>query len=340
MPNVPLQNLDEQQLKDLRVKTFQEFEDAKANNNPAAQAAAKQMLDAIDDALDDLSIVDLQTLANNLTQLQKKLDEAKKKTSVFGGGFGGGGGPSSQGDAAGGAGTSGTGAAAGGAGTSGAGTTSGTGPATPSGSQTVAGIDCALDCRKTAAAISAAKFQFVGRYYRTAKSKFPALSGDEARALSTAGLMVVALWESASDKIAHFSHSTGVDEGTSAFRQALLVGQPSGTPIYFAVDNDFNAQEIAGPIRDYFRGIADGFAAIANQTASYAIGVYGSGLVCSTLTQQGLAKFSWLAMSTKWSGFKTFKDWNIKQGEQTVDLGFDYDSDVAKPGFGAFRITA
>jgi hypothetical protein len=229
----------------------------------------------------------------------------------------------------------------------GAGAGTGTGAATGAGGSTGAagstaandgGIDCALDCSKLATDIAGHGLQFVARYYR-GKSKFPALTAKEAVALSSANMKIVTVWESRSDVIGHFSHSTGVDEGTSAYRQALVVGQPPNTPIYFAVDADFDSEEIAGPITDYFRGIADGFNAIGQQSPVYAIGVYGSGLVCSSLLAHGLARFSWLAMSTGWRGSKTFNDWNIKQGKPTINLGIDHDADQGRPGYGGFRVT-
>lgn len=223
------------------------------------------------------------------------------------------------------AGASGTGAGSvGSAGTTGSGST-------------VSGIDCALDCQDKAVKIKKAGFTFVCRYYRNAASHYPPLTAQEAAALSAAGLSVVSVWESASDKIGHFSFTSGVNEATSAYHQALLVGQPKSTPIYFAVDADFDEQEIAGPVRDYFRGIASGFDAISHHAPIYEIGVYGSGLTCGVLTDQGLAKYAWLAMSTGWRGSKTFSRWNIKQSGKTVNLDVDYDSDVAKPGFGGFQ---
>jgi Domain of unknown function (DUF1906) len=250
---------------------------------------------------------------------------------------GGGGGAPAQGGGA----TGGQGGGASGGGTPGAGGQTGTGGSTGgtagSSSANERGIDCALDCTKLAKTISGNGLQFVIRYYR-GKSKYPSLSADEAAALSSANLKIVTIWESASDNISHFSHSTGVDEGTSAYRQALVVGQPPNTPIYFAVDADFSSEEIAGPVTDYFRGIADGFNAIGQQSPVYVIGVYGSGLTCSTLLAHGLARFSWLAMSTGWRGSKTFNDWNIKQSDPTIDLGLDHDADVARPGYGGFRV--
>jgi hypothetical protein len=200
------------------------------------------------------------------------------------------------------------------------------------------GIDSAKDCTKLTEAIKNAGVEFVGRYYRNASSKYPALSAKEALAISRGGLNIVALWEGASDKIQHFSYSRGVDEGTSAYQQALVAGQGRNTPIYFAVDFDANTAEVAGPVFDYFKGIVDGFNTIATGSPAYRIGVYGSGLVCSWLQNHGMVSHCWLAMSTGWSGFNTFANWNIKQGPNLPTLSFDHDSDSGRPNYGGFRV--
>jgi N-acetylglucosamine kinase-like BadF-type ATPase len=77
--------LDEEGLKLRRVQAVQERKDAKAKGNDAAVAAATQIIEEIDDALDDLAIVQLQELATRLKELQAKLDEAKKKATLLGG---------------------------------------------------------------------------------------------------------------------------------------------------------------------------------------------------------------------------------------------------------------
>jgi hypothetical protein len=199
------------------------------------------------------------------------------------------------------------------------------------------GIDCALDCTKKAAWIKANGSEFVGRYYRNAASKWAPLTVEEARTLSTAGLVVVALWESKSDVLEHFSYTTGVDEGTSAYKQAMNVGQPARSPIYFAVDFDCPISGIAGAINDYFRGVAHGFDAISSNNSAYDIGVYGSGNVCGWLLAHQRTKYSWLAQSKGWGGYKTFANWNIKQGP-TKSKPFDHDTDEAKESYGAFVV--
>jgi hypothetical protein len=195
------------------------------------------------------------------------------------------------------------------------------------------GVDCALDCTKTNW-LKAAGVEFVGRYYRKAVSRWTPLAREEGKTLSEGGLVIVALWESKSDVLEHFSYAAGVDEGTSAYRQAMNAGQPAKTPIYFAVDFDCPIAGIAGAANDYFRGIAHGFDAIG---PSYEIGVYGSGNVCGRLLSHRRVGYTWLAQSRGRGGFQTFNRWNIKQGP-SQNKPFDHDTDDAKGGYGGFVV--
>lgn len=197
------------------------------------------------------------------------------------------------------------------------------------------GIDCATDCSKRVAAIKATGAAFVGRYYRLPHSKWDPLTAAEAQALSKGDLKIVALWESSSDALDHFSFSSGVDEGTSAYRQAMGAGQQPRTPIYFAVDFDCSDSGIAGAVNDYFRGVAAGFATIGAGNPAYDIGIYGSGNTCGWLLTHGRVTSTWMALSTGWGGFKTFKDWNIKQ-LATVKAPFDHDTDEATANYGGW----
>ena len=199
------------------------------------------------------------------------------------------------------------------------------------------GFDTTANCAGVAAQLKAAGYDFVGRYYAHTGSK--RLSAAEAKAVSGAGLQLVTVWEAAPTTTRYFSRARGIDEGTSAYHAALLVGQPAGSAIYFAVDYDAPQAAIAGAIADYFRGIGDGFAAIAGNTApAYRIGVYGSGASCSAMIGHGLARLSWLAQSTGWSGYGTYSGWNIKQGAETTLLGLAVDPDEGVEDFGAFLV--
>jgi hypothetical protein len=208
----------------------------------------------------------------------------------------------------------------------------------------VLGIDCALDCTRFAASIRSAGVDMIGRYYRWPRSRYRALDFAEASTLSAAGLSIIALWEWTSDRISNFSYLDGFDQGTSAYRQAMRAQQTVNTPIYFAVDADFDHNQISGPISDYFIGVKDAFDQMGRGQSAYLIGVYGSGLTCSWLLAHGRAARSWLACSRGWRGYG-FDGWDVKQG--TEDLGIaslkpgvngDYDSDETKPSAGGFRL--
>jgi hypothetical protein len=207
------------------------------------------------------------------------------------------------------------------------------------------GMDCAKDCTNFAAAIKNAGVSFVGRYYRWPASSYKPLTYKEALALSTAGLFVVALWEWASDKITNFSYHDGFDQGSSAYKQAMDAHQPANTPVYFAVDSDFSPNQIAGPINDYFQGVADAFKAMGKGQSAYTIGVYGSGRTCGWLLNHSKVGCSWLAVSRKWSGHDTFTNWDVSQAADDLKIAGlkpgekgDYDSDSAKSSYGGFKI--
>ncbi len=201
-----------------------------------------------------------------------------------------------------------------------------------------AGIDTPTDAGRVISDIQNAKLDFVVRYYRNPTSRWPSLSQSEARLLSAAGLQIAVVWESASTDVSYFSRLSGVDDATSAYHQAHALGQPAGSAIYFAVDFDATAQQIVGPVDEYFRGISSGFAAAGGDSPDYRVGVYGSGAVCQSLISAGLAEYSWLAMSTGWAGYRTFAGWNIKQGKALPSLRFDHDSDQAAADYGGFQV--
>jgi len=206
------------------------------------------------------------------------------------------------------------------------------------------GLDMSGDCRPFLPAIAASPVKIIGRYYRSTASSLTPLTFDEAVAISQADLSILALWEWTSDEIGNFSSANGKDQGTSAYNQARNTHQPAGTPIYFAVDGDFSAAQIAGPIADYFTGVAQAFDLMGDGTSVYQIGVYGSGLCCSWLLDHQLATYTWLAGSTGWQQ-PGFANWDVKQGFDDFNIAGlkagangDYDTDLATDSAGAFQV--
>ena len=197
------------------------------------------------------------------------------------------------------------------------------------------GIDLATDSSDVLNELKSSRVDFVARYYRNSDSRWPALSPTEAQRLSSSGIKIVAVWEAHSRDPAYFSYSQGYRDATIAYGEARAIGQPAGSAIYFAVDS--NAQWLF-PIDQYFRGIAAGLAAANGGQADYAVGVYGSGLVCDALKRSGLARYCWLSNAFAWDGSTGYEDWNIRQGSRLPELSFNQDSDEARNEYGAFRV--
>jgi len=187
------------------------------------------------------------------------------------------------------------------------------------------GIDASTDCSPIAGTLAAAGLNFVGRYYANSGRK--RLGASEYQVLRTVGLKVVAVWEDGRPtSAAYFSYAKGVDDGSSAYHDALSIGQPVGTPIYFAIDYDATDADLGGVINDYLKGIAVGLKSAANGSDDHPIGVYGSGATCRFAILRKLASYTWLAMSSGWRGFD-FADWNVKQSEGETFGNTETDSD-------------
>jgi hypothetical protein len=197
------------------------------------------------------------------------------------------------------------------------------------------GVDLATDSSDVLNELKSNHVDFVARYYRNPDSRWPPLSPSEAQRLSASGIKIVAVWEAHSRNPAYFSYPQGFSDATMAYGEARAIGQPAGSAIYFAVD--FNAQWLF-PIDQYFRGIAAGLGAANGGHPGYAVGVYGSGLVCDALKRSGLARYCWLSNAFAWDGSTEYEAWNIRQGARSPELSFNQDWNEARDEYGAFRV--
>jgi len=201
------------------------------------------------------------------------------------------------------------------------------------------GLDASHECSNVATKIRQAGLGFVGRYY--SHSAWKNLSAGEAQILCSAGLKLVAVWESAGDSYGFFSRTQGLDDVTSACSMATKIGQPPGTPIYFAVDFDASAQQVSAAIHDYFLGLQAGMALVSQGNGGYyKIGAYGSGFVCDWLYTRQLVSHTWLACSSGWTGSQNYSGWSIKQStpSDNLGLGFSVDPDEALGDYGGFSV--
>jgi LysM repeat protein len=208
----------------------------------------------------------------------------------------------------------------------------------PVSGQLMKGLDAAVNLTTQATCLKTHGFDFAIRYYNIKNSKnLPEkrLTLREAQALVRAGLQIGAVFE---EGISHnsFNHATGVAHAGVAHDLATnKIGQPAGSAIYFAVDFDATPAEVATKIKPYFEGIRDGLAGADGGTARYEVGVYGSGLVCGSLLDSGLATLTWLSQSTGFPGSKQFakdKRYNLIQFLPKTVCGIDLDPDETNPG--------
>lgn len=187
------------------------------------------------------------------------------------------------------------------------------------------------------------------RYYNFSNSrKLPEkrLELAEAQTIASHGIQIAAIFQQRQNQVADFSEQKGLAAGRRAYRHAQdNINQPPGSGIYFAVDFDASSTEIEKNIAPYFEGIRRAFSEESGGNPDYRIGTYGSGLVCTTLTQKGLIELTWLAMSRGFRGTReALREGEFHIAQRAPDttlcgLGVDFnDPNPDRPDFGAFTI--
>jgi len=194
------------------------------------------------------------------------------------------------------------------------------------------GIDASQEVARITQKLLGAGYSFVCRYYSHNPSKD--LSIQEAKDLSKAGLYIVTVWETLADEAIQLHGGKGIQDATDAYRKALECGQPPGTPIYFAVDFDARPRDFPA-IERYFHGVRSALGQMNGP--KYDVGIYGSGLACQHLLDQGLVEYTWLAMSKGWAD-SSFADWNIKQLEGATIGGISVDTNESNGHGGGWRL--
>lgn len=205
----------------------------------------------------------------------------------------------------------------------------------------IQGISTSRLCEGSASCLAGQGLGFVFRYHsRTTALAEKRLRPREAAELARAGLAIAAVYQDRARQTEDFGAARGRLDGAGAFSAAGQVGQPQGSAIYFAVDVDFSAAQIAQFVLPYFRGVREALAAAAGGGPGYRVGVYGSGLTCRLLDEAGLVDFKWLAQAGGWRESRSYQGWDVKQGFADRDLcalGRAWESCEAKGDFGQFR---
>jgi hypothetical protein len=203
-------------------------------------------------------------------------------------------------------------------------------------------IDTNSSCLGKAQVLKTMTINAVGRYFRVTTYPEWAIKKVEAQELSQAGIKIFTVFEDYghANKL-KLTKEQGKLDASSAMDQALAIGQPQGSAIYFAVEGlpgGYKEKDLPA-IREYFAGIAECIA------VKYKIGAYSDGIVCKTLLDLGICQYTWLAAaSASFQGTQEFMRswrWSIAQmgplDITTHDLSVDLN--VAKDDFGAFSVS-
>ena len=176
----------------------------------------------------------------------------------------------------------------------------------------------------------------VGLYYFKTSSFKELLTHEVAKKISAAGLKIFSVYENGFPiTVDYFTEEKGNMDAHTAAVRAADAQQPSGTPIYFAVDYDAAVADLP-EITTYFTELKRVFGVLEN---GYTLGVYSSGRVCKHLHTAGLVTHTWLSQSTGFADHASFKPQaNIVQLLPQNLLGQDVDPDVLQNDPGTWQL--
>ena len=177
-------------------------------------------------------------------------------------------------------------------------------------------VDADFDVSPYLAQLKSAGVTTIGRYYDRAYGSgigescyhhpLKTLTKAELTAIESAGLSVFVVFQHCGAQCVNFdlqnkaTAGKGRKDAQAAVRLAEELGQPAGTPIYFAIDfdptpgrdNPLPAARIWASIDAYFDQVGHVLA-----RTRWQVGVYGAGITCQRLKASGKAKYFWLSSS-------------------------------------------
>ncbi|MCF0087236.1 MULTISPECIES: glycoside hydrolase domain-containing protein [unclassified Streptomyces] len=159
----------------------------------------------------------------------------------------------------------------------------------------------------------------------------------ELDAIFDGGMRVFPISQYGARSLSDFTFPQGYAHAQKAHDRAVGYGFNTGTVIYFAVDYDATDPEITSNIVPYFNGVQSG---LASRGKRYVAGVYGSRNVCSRVSAEAYARYSFVSgMSWGFSGnlgFPMPENWSFTQIKEfrfsaSQTDSFDLDRDVQRP---------
>ncbi len=161
---------------------------------------------------------------------------------------------------------------------------------------------------------------FIGRYY--SNSDWKNLTRSEAQLISSRGLWIVTVYQDAANNPGYFTYERGVSDCSRAIQRATDVGQPTGTPIYFAVDFEVRAQDSRlANVERYFEGVQQRMRQYAqdNGGASWPLGIYGT-YDAVTYIRDRVDDVTYIWLTYAWSRGRTLDEANLYQYSNDLKL--------------------
>lgn len=167
-------------------------------------------------------------------------------------------------------------------------------------------------------------FAFAARYYDGSRGQSAkALSTDEIAALLSRRIGIVPVFETTGT--GPFTYDQGKLDGAAARADALAAGQPLGSPICFAIDENVDPVASSSMLVDYLNGIFGGL------DGAYLAGLYGSWAVCKWARENAPALgFFWQTYA--WSAGAEYAPADVYQHANGVTLrpGLVVDLNIAR----------
>lgn len=183
--------------------------------------------------------------------------------------------------------------------------------------------------------------QTIIRYYDHEDETLPGktLRRRERDLIIANGFHIAVVFQHNNNKFASFTPLRGRQDAERSLALAAENAQPKGSAIYFGVDGGWRTAGEIATIKAYFAEAQAGL-----RGTGYSIGVYGSGLVCKELLQDGLAELCWLSNAKGWPGYQAYfetMEWSLVQllpadcGGRNVDFNLtsraDYGQFTSRP---------
>jgi len=203
------------------------------------------------------------------------------------------------------------------------------------------GCDCITEITAARGTqLKAAGYQIIGRYLDEDLGPSDphylgkALKPGEPQTILNCGLRFFPIFQYSGRNLSNFTYASGLSQGQRAHDTALGYRIPAGTCIYFGVDYDALDDDIDSNIKPYFQGVRDG---LSQRGSRYEFGVYGSRNICSRVSKEVGAKWSFVSgMSWGFSGnlgYPLPENWVFNQIKEFAFQGsFDLDNDIWRSG--------